>query len=160
MPKNVITQMSTKANIREAVKTADLVIGGVLIAGAKAPHLVTRDMLKTMREGSVIVDVSVDQGGCVETCKPTTHADPTYVVDGVVHYGVANMPGAVPYTSTIALTNATLPYAVQLANHGWKDACKASKELELGLNVVDGKVVYEAVAEAFGMEYVPMEKCW
>ena len=160
MPKNVITQMSTKANIREAVKTADLVIGGVLIAGAKAPHLVTRDMLKTMREGSVSVDVSVDQGGCVETCKPTTHADPTYVVDGVVHYGVANMPGAVPYTSTIALTNATLPYAVQLANHGWKDACKASKELELGLNVVDGKVVYEAVAEAFGMEYVPMEKCW
>jgi alanine dehydrogenase len=117
-------------------------------------------MLKTMRDGSVIVDVSVDQGGCVETCKPTTHADPTYVVDGVVHYGVANMPGAVPYTSTIALTNATLPYAVQLANHGWKDACKASKELELGLNVVDGKVVYEAVAEAFGMEYVPMEKCW
>ncbi|MFN4985797.1 MAG: alanine dehydrogenase [Ignavibacteria bacterium] len=160
MPKNVITQMSTQTNIREAVKTADLVIGGVLIAGAKAPHLVTRDMLKTMREGSVIVDVSVDQGGCVETCKPTTHADPTYVVDGVVHYGVANMPGAVPYTSTIALTNATLPYAVQLANHGWKDACKASKELELGINVVDGKVVYEAVAEAFGMEYVPMEKCW
>ena len=160
MPKNVITQMSTKSNIREAVKTADLVIGGVLIAGAKAPHLVTRDMLKTMREGSVIVDVSVDQGGCVETCKPTTHADPTYVVDGVVHYGVANMPGAVPYTSTIALTNATLPYAVQLANHGWKDACKASKELELGLNVVDGKIVYEAVAEAFGMEYVAMEKCW
>ncbi len=156
MPKNIITQMSTKANIREAVKEADLVIGGVLIVGAKAPHLVTRDMLKTMKEGSVIVDVSVDQGGCVETCKPTTHENPTYVVDGIVHYGVANMPGAVPYTSTIALTNATLPYAVQLANHGWKDACKASKELELGLNVVDGKIVYDAVAEAFGMEYTPV----
>lgn len=157
MPKNCITQMSTKANIREAVKDADLVIGAVLVVGAKAPHLVTRDMLKTMKEGSVIVDVSVDQGGCVETCKPTTHENPTYVVDGVVHYGVANMPGAVPYTSTIALTNATLPYAVQLANQGWKDACKNNKELELGLNVVDGKIVYEAVAEAFGMDYTPVE---
>jgi alanine dehydrogenase len=156
MPKNVITQMSTKSNIREAVKDADLVIGGVLIVGAKAPHLITRDMLKTMKEGSVIVDVSVDQGGCVETCKPTTHADPTYVVDGVVHYGVANMPGAVPYTSAIALTNATLPYAVQLANHGWKNACKGNKELEYGLNVVEGKIVYEAVAEAFGMDYAPV----
>jgi alanine dehydrogenase len=157
MPKNCITQMSTKANIREAVKDADLVIGAVLVVGAKAPHLVTRDMLKTMKEGSVIVDVSVDQGGCVETCKPTTHENPTYVVDGVVHYGVANMPGAVPYTSTIALTNATLPYAVQLANQGWKDACKNNSELVLGLNVVDGKIVYEAVAEAFGMEYTPVE---
>lgn len=157
MPKNCITQMSTKANIREAVKDADLVIGAVLVVGAKAPHLVTRDMLKTMKEGSVIVDVSVDQGGCVETCKPTTHENPTYVVDGVVHYGVANMPGAVPYTSTIALTNATLPYAVQLANHGWKDACKNNSELVLGLNVVDGKIVYEAVAEAFGMDYTPVE---
>lgn len=160
MPANVVTQMSTNANIREAVKTADLVVGGVLIVGAKAPHLITRDMLSTMKPGSVIVDVSVDQGGCVETCKPTTHENPTYVVDGVVHYGVANMPGAVPYTSTIALTNATLPYAIQLANHGWKDACKASKELELGINVVDGKIVYEAVAEAFGMEYTPMDQCW
>lgn len=157
MPKNCITQMSTKANIREAVKDADLVIGAVLVVGAKAPHLVTRDMLKTMKEGSVIVDVSVDQGGCVETCKPTTHENPTYVVDGVVHYGVANMPGAVPYTSTIALTNATLPYAVQLANQGWKNACKNNSELVLGLNVVDGKIVYEAVAEAFGMEYTPVE---
>ncbi len=157
MPKNCITQMSTKANIREAVKDADLVIGAVLVVGAKAPHLVTRDMLKTMKEGSVIVDVSVDQGGCVETCKPTTHENPTYVVDGVVHYGVANMPGAVPYTSTIALTNATLPYAVQLANQGWKNACKNNSELVLGLNVVDGKIVYEAVAEAFGMPYTPVE---
>lgn len=157
MPKNCITQMSTKANIREAVKDADLVIGAVLVVGAKAPHLVTRDMLKTMKEGSVIVDVSVDQGGCVETCKPTTHENPTYVVDGVVHYGVANMPGAVPYTSTIALTNATLPYAVQLANQGWKNACKNNGELALGLNVVDGKIVYEAVAEAFGMPYTPVE---
>jgi len=157
MPKNIITQMSTQANIREAVKDADLVIGAVLVVGAKAPHLVTRDMLRTMREGSVIVDVSVDQGGCVETCKATTHENPTYVVDGVVHYGVANMPGAVPYTSTIALTNATLPYAVQLASKGWKDACRASKELALGLNVVEGKVVYEAVAEAFGMPFTPVE---
>lgn len=156
MAKNVSTEMSSMSNIREAVKDADLVIGAVLIAGAKAPHLVTRDMLSTMRPGSVIVDVSVDQGGCVETCKPTTHDNPTYVVDGVVHYGVANMPGAVPYTSTIALTNATLPYAVQLANQGWKVACKGNLELALGVNVAEGKIVYEAVAEAFGMSYTPL----
>lgn len=120
MPKNVMTVMSTPDNIRRHAQAADLVIGAVLIAGAKAPHLITREMLPTMKPGSVVVDVSVDQGGCIETCKPTTHEDPTYIIDGVVHYCVANMPGAVPFTSTIALTNATLPYALQLANKGWK----------------------------------------
>jgi len=158
MPKNVETQMSSRANIREALKTADLVIGGVLIPGAKAPYLITRDMLKDMRQGAVIVDVAVDQGGCVETTRATTHQEPTYVVDGVVHYCVANMPGAVPYTSTIALTNATLPYALQLANLGWEVAVRTNKELELGLNVVNGLVVYEAVADAFGMQYTPLER--
>jgi alanine dehydrogenase len=156
MPKNVNTAMSTRANIKQALPDADLVIGGVLIPGAKAPYLITRDMLSLMKEGSVIVDVAVDQGGCVETTRATTHQEPTYVVDGVVHYCVANMPGAVPYTSTIALTNATLPYAVQLANHGWEAAVRSNKELELGLNVVDGKIVYEAVAEAFEMPYTPL----
>lgn len=157
MPKNVQTQMSTSSNIRAALPEADLVIGGVLIPGAKAPYLITRDMLSLMKTGSVIVDVAVDQGGCVETTRATTHQEPTYVVDGVVHYCVANMPGAVPYTSTIALTNATLPYAVQLANLGWKNAVKANAELAPGVNVVDGKIVYEAVAEAFGMPYTPLE---
>ncbi|HRK05626.1 MAG TPA: alanine dehydrogenase [Chlorobiota bacterium] len=157
MPKNVQTQMSTSSNIRAALPEADLVIGGVLIPGAKAPYLITRDMLSLMKTGSVIVDVAVDQGGCVETTRATTHQEPTYVVDGVVHYCVANMPGAVPYTSTIALTNATLPYAVQLANLGWKNAVRANAELAPGVNVVDGKIVYEAVAEAFGMPYTPLE---
>lgn len=157
MPKNVQTQMSTSSNIRAALPEADLVIGGVLIPGAKAPYLITRDMLSLMKTGSVIVDVAVDQGGCVETTRATTHQEPTYVVDGVVHYCVANMPGAVPYTSTIALTNATLPYAVQLANLGWQNAVKANAELAPGVNVVDGKIVYEAVAEAFGMPYTPLE---
>jgi alanine dehydrogenase len=124
----------------------------VLLPGAKAPHLVKRADLKLMKPGSVIVDVAVDQGGCVETIKPTTHEDPTYFVDGVLHYAVANMPGAVPRTSTLALTNATLGYAVTLANHGWKAACLADGALRLGLNVVDGKVVYPGVAEAFGLE--------
>jgi len=153
MPRNCVTQMSTASNIREAIVEADLVIGAVLIVGAKAPHLVTRDMLSTMKPGAVIVDVSVDQGGCVETCKPTTHDNPTYVVDGVVHYGVANMPGAVPYTSTLGLTGATLPYAVELANKGWQNAVKENRELALGVNVVAGKIVYKAVAEAFDMQY-------
>lgn len=157
MPKNCVTQMSTAANIREAIVEADLVIGAVLIVGAKAPHLVTRDMLSTMKPGSVIVDVSVDQGGCVETCKPTTHDNPTYVVDGVVHYGVANMPGAVPYTSTLALTGATLPYAVELANKGWKKAVSENREIALGVNVVEGKIVYQAVADAFGMDYSSLD---
>jgi alanine dehydrogenase len=158
MPANVKTQYSNDYNIREAVKTADLVIGGVLIPGAKAPKLITKDMLSTMRPGSVIVDVAIDQGGCFETSKPTTHAEPTYVVDGVVHYCVANMPGAVPYTSTLALTNATLPYAVQLANKGWKKACSDNADLRLGLNVVEGKVVYEGVSEAFNLPYTPVNE--
>ncbi len=157
MPANVETQHSSSYNIRQAIKTADLVIGGVLIPGAKAPKLITREMLPSMKKGAVIVDVAIDQGGCFETSKPTTHADPIYVVDNVIHYCVANMPGAVPYTSTLALTNATLPYAIQLANQGWKAACSKSKELCLGLNVVNGKVVYQGVAEAFNLEYTPVE---
>lgn len=156
MPSNVKTMMSNEYNIRDLIKTHDLIIGAVLIPGAKAPHLVTRDMLKDMQKGTVLVDVAVDQGGCIETCKPTTHQDPTFIIDDVVHYCVANMPGAVPYTSTLALTNATLPYAIQLADKGWERACKESRELELGLNVVKGKVVYRAVAEAFGLDYVPV----
>lgn len=156
MPKNVQTQYSNEYNIREAIKTADLVVSGVLITGAKAPKLITRDMLPTMQPGSVLVDVAIDQGGCFETSKPTTHAEPTYVVDGVIHYCVANMPGAVPYTSTLALTNATLPYALQLANKGWKKACIENSELLPGLNIVNGKVVYKGVAEAFGLDYVPV----
>ncbi len=158
MPANVQTMYSNSYNIREAIKTADLVIGGVLIPGAKAPHLITRDMLKYMKKGSVLVDVAVDQGGCFETTKATTHAEPTYVIDDVIHYCVANMPGAVPYTSTLALTNATLPYAIQLANKGWKEACKSSAELTLGLNVVNGKVVYKGVSDAFNLPYTPVEQ--
>ncbi len=158
MPANVQTLYSNGYNIRQAIKTADLVIGGVLIPGAKAPHLITKDMLKLMKKGAVLVDVAVDQGGCFETTKATTHADPTYVIDGIIHYCVANMPGAVPYTSTLALTNATLPYAVQLANKGWKEACKQNAELLLGLNVVGGKVVYKGVSEAFNLPYTPVEQ--
>ena len=133
-------------------------MGAVLIPGAKAPNLITRDMLKEMQPGTVLVDVAVDQGGCIETCKPTTHEDPTYIIDDVVHYCVANMPGAVPYTSTIALTNATLPYAIQLADKGWQKACSENKELKLGLNVVGGKVTYKGVAEAFDLTYTPVEE--
>jgi len=151
MPKNVVTQYSNEYNIREAIKTADLIIGAVLIPGAKAPHLITREMLKTMRPGTVLVDVAVDQGGCIETCEPTTHENPTFIIDDIVHYCVANMPGAVPYTSTLALTNATLPYAVKLANLGWQEACRRDEALRLGLNVVHGKVVYKGVADAWGL---------
>ncbi len=158
MPKNVTTLYSSPANIRELLPKVDLVIGAVLLPGAKAPRLITREMLSLMKKGSVIVDVAVDQGGCVETCKPTTHEDPTFVVDGVLHYCVANMPGAVPYTSTIALTNATLPYVVKLANNGVKAALKADAGFALGLNMVDGKVTCEAVAEAFNMEYTPVDQ--
>ena len=153
MPRNITTMMSNPYNIRKLIKTADIVIGAVLIPGAKAPHLVTKEMLKDMKEGSVVVDVSVDQGGCIETCRPTTHENPTYVVDGVVHYCVANMPGAVPMTSTIGLTNATLPYAVQLANLGYEKAISQNHELRLGLNVIDGTIVYPGVAEAFDMKW-------
>ena len=158
MPKNVATIKSNPYTIREAISTADLVVGAVLIAGAKAPHLITRDMLKFMPKGSVIVDVAVDQGGCVETIRATTHQDPTYVVDGVIHYGVANMPGAVPMTSTIGLTNATLPYAVQIANMGYVEACKANDEIAKGVNIIDGKVTYKGVSDAFGLEYTPLSQ--
>lgn len=153
LPANVDTVMSNEFNIRDLVKNADLIVGAVLIPGAKAPHLVTRDMLKLMKKGTVLVDVAVDQGGCIETCQPTTHENPIYVIDGIVHYCVANMPGAVPYTSTLALTNATLPYAIQLANKGWQKACAQNEDLKKGLNVVNGKVVYKAVADAFGLEF-------
>lgn len=156
MGANVTTIMSNKYNIEQAIKESDLIIGAVLIPGAKAPRLITRDMLKMMRPGTVLVDVAVDQGGCFETTKATTHRDPTYIIDDVVHYCVANMPGAVPYTSTVALTNATLPYALQLANKGWVKACQENRELLLGLNVVKGDVVYEGVAEAFDLPYVPV----
>lgn len=158
MPENVSTRISNRYNILEEIKHSDLIIGAVLIPGAKAPRLITRDMLKFMREGTVLVDVAVDQGGCFETTKPTTHEDPIYVIDGVTHYSVANMPGAVPYTSTIALTNATLPYTIQLANKGWKVACKESKALCLGLNIVAGKVVYKAVADAFHLSHTHVEQ--
>jgi len=157
MAANVTTIMSNKYNIEQAVKQADLIIGAVLIPGAKAPRLITRDMLKTMRPGTVLVDVAVDQGGCFETTKATTHRDPTYIIDDVVHYCVANMPGAVPYTSTVALTNATLPYALQLANKGWVKACQENKELLLGLNVVKGHIVYKGVSEAFDLPYTDVQ---
>ncbi len=153
MPKNVKTLMSSEYNIRQELKTADLVIGSVLIPGAKAPKLVTRDMLKDMEPGTVMVDVAIDQGGCFETSRPTTHEDPVYYVDGILHYCVANIPGAVPYTSTLALTNATMPYMIQLANKGWREACRDNEELRKGLNIVEGKVVYKPVAEAWGLEY-------
>ena len=153
MPANVNTLMSTEYNIRKLIKTHDLIIGAVLIPGAKAPHLVTRDMLKDMEPGTVMVDVAVDQGGCIETCTPTTHENPIYIIDDVIHYCVANMPGAVPYTSTVALTNATLPYAIALANHGWQKACRQSDELKKGLNIINGNVVYQGVAEAFNLPY-------
>ena len=155
MPKNVKTLYSSRYNIEQELPTTDLVIGAVLIPGAKAPHLITRDMLSLMRPGSVLVDVAIDQGGCFETSHPTTHAEPTYEVDGIVHYCVANIPGAVPCTSTLALTNATLPYALKLADLGWEAACRADAGLAKGLNVVDGKVTFPGVAEAFGMECHP-----
>ncbi|MBU0519914.1 alanine dehydrogenase [bacterium] len=156
MPANVDTVMSNPANIRAAIAAADLLIGAVLIPGAKAPHLVTRDMLKQMKPGAVIVDVAVDQGGCIETCKPTTHADPTFVIEGVLHYCVANMPGAVPYTSTKALTNATLPFALQIANKGYLKAAQDSEEIATGINVIDGKITYKGVADAFNLPYTPI----
>lgn len=158
MPRNVHTIVSNEYTIRQLTKESDLIIGGVLVPGAKAPKLITRDMLKDMRPGTVMVDVAVDQGGCIETCKPTTHEDPTYIIDDVVHYCVANMPGAVPYTSTLALTNATLPYAIRLANQGWRKACQESIELRNGLNVVNGDVVYKAVADAFSFPYTDVKK--
>lgn len=153
MPANVMTQMSNNYNIKKAIVDTDLIIGAVLIPGAKAPHLITRDMLKLMRPGTVLVDVAVDQGGCIETCTPTTHENPTFIIDDIVHYCVANMPGAVPYTSTLALTNATLPYAVQLANKGWQKACAENEELKKGLNIANGKILYKGVAEAWNLPF-------
>lgn len=155
MPANVKTLYSSTHNIETELPATDLVIGAVLIPGAKAPHLVTKDMLKLMEPGSVLADVAIDQGGCFETSHPTTHADPVYTVDGIVHYCVANIPGAVPQTSTLALTNATLPYVLKLADKGWKKACKEDRSLLLGLNIIEGKIVYPAVAEAFGLPCYP-----
>ncbi len=158
MPANVKTMMSNEFNIRKMIVNHDLIIGAVLIPGAKAPHLITKDMLKDMLPGTVLVDVAVDQGGCIATCRPTTHENPTYIIDDVVHYCVANMPGAVPYTSTLALNNATLPYAMQLADKGWKKAAQENTELMLGLNIIHGDIVYKAVAESFDMDYTPVSK--
>ncbi|MGB5555955.1 MAG: alanine dehydrogenase [Flavobacteriaceae bacterium] len=154
MPPHVVTEFSNEFNIRKHIKDHDLIIGGVLLKGAKAPNLITRDMLKEMRPGTVIVDVAVDQGGCVETTRPTTHEDPIYIIDDVVHYSVANMPGAVPYTSTMALTNVTLPYVLKLANLGWKNACESDTSLQKGLNIVEGEVVYKEIIEAYGWDTV------
>ncbi len=153
MPANVKTLYSSRHNIEAELPSVDLVIGSVLIPGAKAPHLLTADMLKLMQPGTVIVDVAIDQGGCFETSHPTTHAEPIYVRDNIVHYAVANIPGAVPYTSTLALTNATLPYALRIADMGWIDACKADPGLAEGVNIVDGKVTFKGVAEAWGLDY-------
>jgi alanine dehydrogenase len=158
LPANVTTLYSNRHNILDAIRRADLVVGAVLLPGAKAPHLVKREDLKAMKPGSVIVDVAVDQGGCVETIKPTTHENPTYFVDGILHYAVANMPGGVPRTSTLALTNATLSFGLRLARDGWKKACRDEAPLRLGLNVVEGKVVYPGVAEAFGLPLVKVEE--
>ena len=151
LPPNVDLLYSNRHNLVEQLRKADLVVGAVLLPGAKAPKLVRRADLTLMKPGSVIVDVAVDQGGCIETIKPTTHENPTYIVDGIIHYGVANMPGGVPRTSTLALTNATFPYTKRLARNGWRKACKQDPALLLGLNVVEGKVVYPGVAEAFGL---------
>ena len=157
MPANCFPVMSNAAILRDFILRADVVIGAVLVAGAKAPKLLTKDMLKDMKNGSVIVDVAIDQGGCFETSRPTTHDDPCYEIDGVIHYCVANMPGAVAKTSTIALTNATLPYAIQIANKGWKKAMQDNKEIKRGANIIRGRITYKAVAEAFGLEYSPIE---
>ena len=151
LPSHVVTDFSSEYSIRQKIKDHDLIIGGVLIKGAKAPKLITREMLKEMRPGTVLVDVVVDQGGCMETTRPTTHEDPTYIIDDVVHYCVANMPGAVPYTSTIALTNVTLSYVLRLADLGWKEACDRDTSLSKGLNIVNGEIVYKEISEAFDL---------
>lgn len=157
MPKNVRTLYSNEYNIRAELPATDAVIGSVLIPGDKAPHLITRQMLKLMQPGSVLVDVAIDQGGCFETSRPTPHSDPVYEVDGIVHYAVANIPGAVPFTSTMALTNATLPYAVALADKGWQKACKDDPALLSGLNTINGEITFPAVASVFGLHYTPAE---
>lgn len=157
LPVNVHTLYSNEHNIRRELTDVDIVVGSVLVPGDKAPHLITKDMLKLMEPGTVLVDVAIDQGGCFETSHPTTHSDPIYMVDGIVHYAVANIPGAVPNTSTTALTNATLKYALALADKGWRKACKEDKALYRGLNIVNGKVVFKAVADVFGLEYEEMK---
>ena len=156
MPKNVKTKFSNQYNIKQEIQNAHLVIGAVLIAGAKAPNLINKDMLKDLRKGTVLVDVAVDQGGCFETTKPTTHSSPTYIIDDVLHYSVANMPGAVPMTSTEALTNATIAYAIEIANKGWKKACNENEPLKKGLNIINGDIVYKAVADAFDLNYTEL----
>jgi alanine dehydrogenase len=158
MPGQCVTLMSSPATIRDILPQADLVVGAVLVAGSKTPTLVTRDMLKTMKKGSVLVDVSIDQGGCFETSKETTHKAPIYKIDDIIHYAVSNMPGALPRTSTLALNNATLPYAVEIANKGWKKAMKENPEIRAGANVVGGKITHKGVAEAFGLKYEPIKK--
>jgi alanine dehydrogenase len=157
MPSNCFTVMGTIPNLRGLLKDADLVIGAVLIPGAKAPKLITRHMLKAMKPGAVLVDVAIDQGGCFETSRPTTHTQPTFEVDGIIHYCVANMPGAVPKTSTLALTNATLSYALEIAEKGWMNACRENPEIRPGVNVVQGKITCKGVAGAFGMKHTPIE---
>ena len=158
LPANVHTLYSNEQNIRKLLPTMDIVIGSVLVPGDKTPYLITRDMLALMEPGTVLVDVAIDQGGCFETSHPTTHSEPVYEVDGILHYAVANIPGAVPYTSTMALTNATLRYALALADKGWKQACKDDVALARGLNIVEGKVTYKAVADVFGLPYTPVDK--
>ena len=153
LPINVHTLYSTEHNIRKELPDTDIVVGSVLVPGDKAPHLITKDMLKDMELGTVLVDVAIDQGGCFETSHPTTHSDPVYMVDGIVHYAVANIPGAVPHTSTIALTNTTLKYAIALADKGWQQACREDKALYRGLNIVNGKITFKTIADVFGMEY-------
>ena len=157
MPPNVVPMYSNRHNIERELPDVDIVVGSVLIPGDKAPRLITRDMLKLMEPGTVMVDVAIDQGGCFETSRPTTHSEPVYEVDGILHYAVANIPGAVPNTSTIALTNATLRYALALADKGWRKACKDDKALFQGLNIVEGKVTFKAVADVFGLPYEPIE---
>ena len=156
MPPNVRTLMSNPYNLKKLSASADLLIGAVLIPGAKAPKLVTREMLGSMKEGAVLIDVAIDQGGCSETCHPTTHSDPTYIVDGVIHYCVANMPGAVPRTSTFALTNATFRYALEIANKGWETAARTNPEIASGINILGGKVTHPGVSGAWGIPYAPL----
>jgi alanine dehydrogenase len=158
MPGHVVTLMSSPATIRDIIPAADLVVGAVLVTGSKTPTLVDREMLKTMKPGAVLVDVSIDQGGCFETSKETTHADPTYMIDGIVHYAVSNMPGALPRTSTLALNNSILPYVLEIANKGWKKAMQENSAIKHGANVVNGQVTFKGVAKAFGLEHVDMDR--
>ena len=155
-PANVHTLYSSEHNIKKLLPTVDIIVGSVLVPGDKTPHLITKEMLKLMEPGTVLVDVAIDQGGCFETSRPTTHSDPVYIENGIVHYCVANIPGAVPNTSTLALTNATLRYAIALADKGWRQACKEDSALAKGLNIVEGQVVYKAVADVFGLPWVKM----